>query len=275
MNTSELFSETHCRVRSHMRAAGFTLIELLITIAIIAILASMLLPALNAAREKSYKISCNSNLRQLGFAMMNYTGDNDDYYPRARSSVDTNYYNWPKYFIASAKYITYKGLLCPVAKNAMGSYWRSMWEKGKIIDSNAWQFANYGINRCEFGDDANAVNAPKTRAGEVKRPASFIVATESGNGKGDGTFGATVDPFMSVDNRSNWGWNTVYPRHQKDVNVLWGDGHTTSVTGYGLTTEEVAKYLTGANGPLKGAGYVGNCWTWDGKTRSWGSWNRP
>ena len=36
MNTSELFSETHCRVRSHMRAAGFTLIELLITIAIIA-----------------------------------------------------------------------------------------------------------------------------------------------------------------------------------------------------------------------------------------------
>ena len=275
MNTSELFSETHCRVRSHMRAAGFTLIELLITIAIIAILASMLLPALNAAREKSYKISCNSNLRQLGFAMMNYTGDNDDYYPRARASADTGYGWWPKYFIASAKYITYKGLLCPVAKNAMGSYWRSMWEKGKIIDSNAWQFANYGINYREFGDDADAVGASKTRASEVKRPASFIVATEGGNGDGAGSFGTVVTPYTRVDNCSNWGWNTVYPRHQKDVNVLWGDGHTTSVTGYGLTTEEVAKYLTGANGPLKGAGYVDNCWTWDGKNRSWGSWKRP
>ncbi len=213
MNTSELFSETHCRVRSHMRAAGFTLIELLITIAIIAILASMLLPALNAAREKSYKISCNSNLRQLGFAMMNYTGDNDDYYPRARASADTAYGWWPKYFIASAKYITYKGLLCPVAKNAMNSYWRSMWEKGKIIDSNAWQFANYGINYREFGDDADAVGASKTRASEVKRPASFIVATEGGNGDGAGSFGTVVTPYMRVDNCSNWGWNTVYPRH--------------------------------------------------------------
>src|SRR5512140_1995532 len=83
------------------RGRGFTLIELLVTIAVIAILAALLLPALAAAKLKASTVACLSNERQLMLASLIYTSDVNDTLPYNLGAAEikslaaqSQFWNW-------------------------------------------------------------------------------------------------------------------------------------------------------------------------------------
>ena len=190
-----------------MSRKSFTLIELLVVIAIIGILAAMLLPALNKARDRARTISCTSNLKQIGQTMTLYLADSDGItMPSGVQSGTVNIF-WQDYLYAINAGVEFE-------KNCAFDY-----EAGRARgifqcpsgpakrDGNAASGTQeqYGIN-IFFASDHRARSVTR-----IKEPAARAMAMDHTSIR----VGQRVD--ISAD---------VHPfRHNQGVNVVFVDTH--------------------------------------------------
>ncbi len=110
----------NCNYRYSSRVRGFTLIELLITVAIIAILITILIPAIAMAKERSRRGTCINNLSQIGKAIFMYAQENNDNLPLTADDSRNDIWNGTNYLIYGQllvkQQVTIQDFYCPAAK---------------------------------------------------------------------------------------------------------------------------------------------------------------
>ena len=133
----------------------FTLIELLIVIAIIAILAAMLLPALNKARERARATECISKIKQLSMSIFSYSDDFNGYAPVSQKYNNLNHV-WTR-TLWRAGYAQPKMFYCPSATHYYGAL--DLQQEKFDNDGNYWiRGCQYGMNRY-FGTNGKGGNS--------------------------------------------------------------------------------------------------------------------
>jgi prepilin-type N-terminal cleavage/methylation domain-containing protein/prepilin-type processing-associated H-X9-DG protein len=194
----------HCQSPCHRRR-GFSIVELLVVVGIIALLISILLPAMGHARESARQVSCFSNLRQLGTAAVAYLSDNGGWFPtsspRSPSSLSMSDWVWWRASSVHSADVTQSRLAKYVGRNNFAQVMRCPSDEGKRTamwgSDPAYEYS-YTMNIWLAGYQYNL--ARTTNMTEVKNPSGkLLFAEEDERSLNDGGFWHAFAPGTGCD----------------------------------------------------------------------------
>ena len=222
-----------CRIR-------FTLIELLVVIAIIAILAAILMPALQQARERANATGCTANLKQVGNLMNVYTDSYGDwvlsaslYYTLGTNVTGCtsnselsfrNSYNWILWYLGYSA----DNPSNPKTKSSIFVCPTSQAQSSKSLGEMLYNGFVYGVALpWSYRDNTFATGTRQLwKQSQVKNASATIYVSDSRNKDADATTGNYLPNYQTHCTRNQS--NAVYGWHSRNANILFFDGHVGS-----------------------------------------------